>query len=98
MIAVKGKEDAVTIFTVLGTQEYVKSKTEWEQFQQQHNKIFLESYRQQSWDLVIKWGTLLAENWPEMSGYYNIMIERAKEFKNYPIEENWDGVYRAKSK
>ena len=98
MIAVKGKEDAVRIFTVLGKQEYVKSKTDWEQLQQQHNKIFLESYRQQSWDLVIKWGTLLAENWPEMSCYYNIMIERAKEFKNYPIEENWDGVYRAKSK
>ena len=98
MIAVKGKEDAVRIFTVLGTHEYVRSKTDWEQLQQQHNKIFLEAYRQQSWDLVIKWGTLLAENWSEMSAYYNIMIERAKEFKNYPIEENWDGVYRAKSK
>ena len=98
MIAVKGKEDAVRIFTVLGKHEYVRSKTDWEQLQQQHNKIFLESYRQQSWDLVIKWGTLLAENWSEMSAYYNIMIERAKEFKNYPIEENWDGVYRAKSK
>ena len=96
-IAVKGKKDAVRIFTVLGNNDWVFHNTSWYMYQQQHDK-FLSLYRQQSWKIAEKFAKDLRDVWPEMEEYYNIMLERISEFKESPPGEDWDGTYRATTK
>jgi len=96
-IAVKGKEDAVRIFTVLGNNEWVFKNTNWYMMQQQHEK-FLTMYRQQSWSAAERFANDLKEQWTEMSAYYGIMLDRIEDYKQNPPGEDWDGVYRATTK
>ena len=96
-IAVKGKKDAVRIFTVLGNNDWVFSNTNWYFNQQQHEK-FLKLYRGQSWMIAEKFANDLKESWPEMAGYYDIMLERIEKYKTNPPGEDWDGVHRATTK
>ena len=96
-IAVKGKKDAVRIFTVLGNNDWVFNNTNWYMYQQQHEK-FLTMYRNQNWVGAEKFANDLKENWLEMSDYYNVMIERINEYRMNPPSEDWDGVYRATTK
>ena len=96
-IAVKGKDDAVRIFTVLGNNDWVFHNTNWYGLQQQHDK-FLTLYRQQSWIIAEKFATDLKDAWPEMADYYNIMLERIEEYKKNSPGNDWDGVYRATTK
>ena len=45
-----------------------------------------------------KFATDLRDGWPEMAGYYDVMIDRINEYiKNSPGDD-WDGVYRAETK
>jgi adenylate cyclase len=96
-IAVKGKKDAVRIFTVLGNNEWVFHNTSWYMNQQQHEK-FLKLYRQQSWKIAEKFANDLKATWPEMAEYYDIMLSRIEEYKKNSPGEDWDGVYRATTK
>jgi len=96
-IAVKGKDDAVRIFTVLGNNDWVFKNTNWYGLQQQHEK-FLTLYRQQSWIIAEKFANDLKDAWPEMADYYDIMLERIETYKYESPGENWDGVYRATTK
>ena len=96
-IAVKGKKDSVRIFTVLGNNEWVFHNTNWYGLQQQHDK-FLVLYRAQKWMVAEKFANDLRAAWPEMSDYYNIMLQRIGEYKDNPPGEDWDGVYRATTK
>ena len=96
-IAVKGKKDAVRIFTVLGNNDWVFHNTSWYFNQQQHDK-FLDLYRKQHWTSAERFATDLKREWPEMEKYYDIMIERISEFKESSPGEDWDGVYRATTK
>ena len=96
-IAVKGKEDAVRIFTVLSTQEHMWYNTNWASLEQQHEK-FLTLYRNQKWIVAEKFANDLAAAWPEMFEYYNIMLERIENYKHNSPGDDWDGVYRATSK
>jgi len=96
-IAVKGKKDSVRIFTVLGNNEWVFHNTNWYGLQQQHEK-FLVLYRAQKWMIAEKFASDLRRAWPEMSGYYDIMLERIGEFRDNPPGKDWDGVYRATTK
>ena len=96
-IAVKGKKDAVRIFTVLGNNDWVFHNTNWYMYQQQHEK-FLVLYRGQKWVVAEKFATDLRDGWPEMAQYYDIMLDRIEEFKTNPPGKDWDGVYRATSK
>ena len=91
-IAVKGKKDAVRIFTVLGNNEWVFHNTSWYMNQQQHEK-FLKLYRQQSWKIAEKFANDLKATWPEMADYYDIMLSRIEEYKKNSPGEDWDGVY-----
>ena len=52
-IAVKGKKDAIRIFTVLGNNEWVFKNTNWYFNQQQHEK-FLKLYRGQAWETAAR--------------------------------------------
>ena len=97
MIAVKGKKEAVTIFTLAGDSEF-KESSEFKSLAIKHNKI-LENYFSQKWDNCIaemKTAKTLCNNL--MNEYYEIMTERINEYKNFPPPENWDGVYVATSK
>ena len=96
-IAVKGKKDAVRIFTVLGNNDWVFHNTNWYMYQQQHDK-FLALYRGQKWVVAEKFATDLRDGWPEMSDYYNIMLQRIGEYKHNSPGKDWDGVYRATTK
>ena len=96
-IAVKGKKDAVRIYTVLSTQKYMWHNTNWVHLEQQHEK-FLVLYRNQKWILAEKWAQDLETAWPIMSVYYSIMLERIEKFKSNPPGNDWDGVYRATTK
>jgi adenylate cyclase len=89
LLAVKGKTEPATIFTVLPFHEPLAEK--------QHIK-FLELYRQGQWKVAEKYANDLKKCWKdEMTQYYDMMIERIKEYKNNP-PANWDGIYRATSK
>ena len=96
-IAVKGKEDAIRIFTVLGKTDWVFHNTNWYGLDQQHDK-FLQLYRGQKWMVAEKFASDLRRAWPEMTDYYDIMLTRIEEYKTNPPGEDWDGVYRATSK
>ena len=96
-IAVKGKTDAIRIFTVLGRTDWVFSNTNWYVLDQQHDK-FLQFYRGQKWSFAEKWATDLRDAWPDMANYYDVMLERIKIYKNESPGDDWDGVYRAETK
>ena len=97
LIAVKGKKEAVSIFTLVGDNEMLKSK-DFQTLKIKH-KIILDNYFSQNWDEALKniHNTKnLCNN--VMTDYYKIMIERIEEFQNNPLPRDWDGVYVAKSK
>jgi adenylate cyclase len=96
-IAVKGKTDAVRIFTVLGNNDWVFHNTAWYAYQQQHDK-FLTLYRQQSWKAAEMFAKDLRDVWPEMEKYYDIMLDRIENYKQNDPGEDWDGTYRATTK
>ena len=96
-IAVKGKKDAIRIFTVLGNNEWVFKNTNWYFNQQQHEK-FLKLYRGQAWETAARFAEDLKDSWPEMASYYDVMLGRIQSYLENPPEDNWDGVYRAETK
>ena len=96
-IAVKGKMDAIRIFTVLGRADWVLHNTDWFALDQQHDK-FLTLYRDQSWKVAEKFANDLKDSWPDMADYYDIMLNRIAEYKENSPGEDWDGVYRATTK
>ena len=96
-IAVKGKKDAIRIFTVLGNNEWVFKNTNWYFNQQQHEK-FLKLYRGQAWESAAMFANELKDSWPEMADYYNVMLGRIQSYLENPPSDDWDGVYRAETK
>jgi adenylate cyclase len=97
LIAVKGKKEAVTIFTLAGD-EVFKESSEFKNLESKHKKI-LEYYFNQKWKSCfdeIKLAKMLCNNL--MSEYYEILSERINEYEKNPPPENWDGVYVATSK
>ena len=96
-IAVKGKKEAIRIFTVLGNNDWVFKNTNWYFNQQQHEK-FLKLYRGQSWETAARFARDLQDAWPEMADYYDVMLGRIQSYLENPPAEDWDGVYRAETK
>ena len=96
-IAVKGKKEAVSIFTLLGNEEF-KNKQEYKLLLKNH-AIMLENYFKQDWDEAIK---LMDTSKNLLNGmmkeYYKIMKERIDIFKKEPLSKDWDGVFVATSK
>ena len=94
-IAVKGKTQGVTIYTVLGRNDEVQADTA----DRQMHEAMLSLYRQQRFDQAIKFCQDLKGRFEgEMDNYYDAWIERCEEMKNVELPRNWDGVYRATSK
>jgi adenylate cyclase len=98
-IAVKGKTEGVTIFTSLGRYEQLHQKMSYyEMCINQHNK-FLDLYRQQHWDLSLKWLNDLRDEFDgTMTDYYAMMEKRIEVLREEDLPPDWDGVYRATTK
>ena len=97
-IAVKGKEEAVSIYTTLGQYEIIEHTMNWVIGVKQHEK-FMFFYRSQNWDIALKFAVDLRDEFNgTLSKYYDMMRERIIELKSSDLPSDWDGVYRATSK
>jgi adenylate cyclase len=89
MLAVKGKTEPVSIFTVL------------EHFDPMANdlhKRFIEMYRAGEWDLAKACAKTLKTHWNgDLEEYYDMMKERIDNMKQNP-PKNWNGVFVATTK
>ncbi len=97
LIAVKGKKEAVTIFTLVGDKDF-KESGEFKNLEIRHEKI-LENYFNQKWKNCLnemKLAKSLCNN--IMNEYYEILSERINEYEKNPPPNDWDGVYVATSK
>jgi adenylate cyclase len=94
-IAVKGKKEGVTIYTVLGRNDEVDVA----RADTQMHEAMLVLYRQQRFDQAIKFCQDLKGRFAgEMDHYYDAWILRCEEMKNVELPPDWDSVYRAISK
>jgi adenylate cyclase len=94
-IAVKGKKEGVTIYTVLGHRD----KMNIDKGDVQMHEAMLMLYRQQKFDQTIKFCQDLKGRFAgEMDHYYDAWIERCEEMKHVGLPQDWDGVFRATSK
>ena len=94
-IAVKGKKEGVTIYTVLGRLDEMNL----DKGDVQMHEAMLVLYRQQRFDQVIKFCQDLKGRFAgEMDHYYDAWIERCEDMKHVGLPQDWDGVFRATSK
>jgi len=97
-LAVKGKSVGIRIYTVLSDMDYMMKNTNWGMAENQHEKMH-ELYKNQQFDLAIKWcNDLYNEFDGKMQGYYDMWIERCEFMKTQPLPEDWNGVFIATTK
>lgn len=96
LIKVKGKNDAVRIFTVVGRADVLNSDA-FKELADIHQQM-LDAYRGQEWS---KASALIAECRalrPDLDGFYDLYVERIEEFQANPPGDDWDGVFTATTK
>ena len=97
LIAVKGKAEAVRIFTILGDAT-MKADPGFQEFAVMHAAM-LDTYRAQDFDGVLSKLQVLREaDTYKLGVLYDLYEERAKAYKIDPRPDEWDGVFRATSK
>ena len=62
--------------------------------QTNEHKVFLKHYYEGNWDYIFEYISSFKNAAPEMIIYYDIMFSRMKLGK----PDDWDGIYRARSK
>lgn len=96
-VAVKGKNEAVDIFTMLDPEEF--SPTSDLSAAKLNHDAILRDYRQQRWAAATN---LIAESKRNFGGrlddYYGMLLERIEVLKDHPPGEEWDGVSSAETK
>ncbi len=96
-IAVKGKKEGVTIYTVFRNPN-AGAMPEWLMAKDMHNDM-LKLYRMQKWDSAKELvNELKGEFDGHMDEYYELWIERIEEMRGLGLPSDWDGVFRATSK
>lgn len=96
-IAVKGKKEGVTIYTVFYNPD-VSVAADWVAARDLHN-LMLSYYRKQEWETAVKIvNDLKGEFDGNMDQYYDLWLERIEEMRNANLPADWDGVFRAQSK
>lgn len=100
LIRVKGKNEPVRIYSLVGREDLAQSEA-FEEFRAV-NSAMIASYRAQEWDAAFEALELL-EDLGEKIGvsveeYLLIYEARITEFQSNPPGANWDGVYTAMSK
>jgi len=96
-IAVKGKKEGVTIYTVFYNPVDAE-KPKWLEDKEAHNQM-LKLYRQQKWkDAILAVNRLKGSFNGQMDSYYDHWLERIEDMQQAGLTKDWDGVYRATSK
>jgi adenylate cyclase len=97
-IKVKGKTEAVHIYTVLGDDK-VAASPEFQALKKNHDAM-LTAYRAQDWEKTRAKldACRMKLNGFHMRDYYKIYEERIAEYEANPPGPEWDGVYVATSK
>ncbi len=97
-IAVKGKKEGVTIYTVFYNPASIVDLETWKQDKEYHN-LMLAHYRKQEWNKAIDLVNELKGSFGGgMDDYYDLWLERIEEMKAANLPADWDGVFRATSK
>ncbi len=97
-IAVKGKKEGVTIYTVFYNPTSIVDLETWKQDREYHN-LMLAHYRKQEWNKAIDLVTELKGSFGgSMDDYYDLWLERIEEMRIANLPSDWDGVFRATSK
>lgn len=97
LIAVKGKKDAVRIFTAFYNPPEAEM-AQWLSDKEEHNQM-LKIYRNQDWTKALKVVESLKGKFNgQMDNYYEHWIERIHDMAKSGLPRDWDGVYRATSK
>ena len=96
-IAVKGKKQGVNIYTVLDTNKNMDVRGL--SYSKEDHNVMLNYYRTMRFGHAIILCEKLSRAFNgEMKNYYEMMIDRCREYEKTPPPANWDGVYRATSK
>ena len=96
-IAVKGKTEGVTIYTVFYNPD-AGAMAEWILARDRHNEM-LKHYRNQDWNIAANLvNELKGEFDGQMDNYYDQWLERIDEMRGANLPADWDGVFRATSK
>ena len=96
-IAVKGKKEGVTIYTVFYNPN-AGAMPEYLMARDTHNEM-LAAYRAQDWNSAIdRVNELKGEFDGQMDNYYELWLERIEEMRGANLPSDWDGVFRATSK
>lgn len=93
-IAVKGKSEPETIYTVFNRQEF---KDEKEAFLEDH-KNFLDNYRNQNWEKAREHIDKYRFSKPQFTLYYTLFLERIDELSKQTLPKEWSGVFIADTK
>jgi len=97
LIAVKGKSEAVRIFTILGDPDLAQT-AEYAEFLKDHDAM-LAAYRAQDFDEADRlMETLKGRLGGVLDAFYAIYGERIAIFRQEPPPADWDGVFVATSK
>ena len=96
-LAVKGKTEPVTIYTVLGTTKSLDENTAYHVEVKVHEEM-MKLYKAKQFDMAIKFCEDLKRCFGgEMTEYYKMWQQRCLDCKDN-VPDDWDGVYRATSK
>ncbi|MBM3556887.1 MAG: adenylate/guanylate cyclase domain-containing protein, partial [Alphaproteobacteria bacterium] len=96
LIAVKGKKEAVRIFTLLGDRDVLES-SRFQAVEPRHAAMLV-AFRGQKWDEAKALCAECAKLWPDLAEFYGLYLERIAEYEANPPPPNWDGVFVATSK
>ncbi|HLO77756.1 MAG TPA: adenylate/guanylate cyclase domain-containing protein [Magnetospirillum sp.] len=98
LIKVKGKTEAVRIWTLLGRPDVAREA--WFQELEYAHKSMIDAYRAQAWPDARKWLARCDELRRDLhvEGFYALMEDRIATFEANPPGADWDGVFTATSK
>lgn len=95
LLAVKGKTEPVTIYTVFEGDE--SDIEDAEAFRAAHQE-FLQAYRGQDWDAAMRHIEKYQKEVPSFNYYYELFSARIKSLQKNPPGPEWTGVFVALSK
>ncbi len=96
LIAVKGKQEAVRIFGLLGDRQRAE-EPDFKDLAAQHEAL-LAAYRAQDWTTARSLAEACTERAPHLERLYDVYRDRIGHYEQTPPGENWDGVYVALTK
>jgi class 3 adenylate cyclase len=96
LIAVKGKQEAVRIFALLGDSQLAEDE-EFRELSAQHQQM-LDAYRAQDWATARHLAAQCTRLAPHLEPLYDLYRDRIGHYQEVSPGQNWDGVYVALTK